>query len=254
MRHIITRPILALMNRFGYEVVPYGTMRRLQEFPFDFSADDIETCRLVEPYTMVPRERIYTLVRAVEHVVKHGISGTLVECGVWKGGCAMAMARTLVRLGVTDRDLYFYDLFGEPWPPSTEFDVHLGVPAPELDPSITGGPDVMRYTLEEVRERLLATGYPAERMHFVKGAVDKTLPADAPARIAVLRLDTDLYESTLHEFEHLYPRLEPGGILIIDDYGDWSGSHKATDEYIERRQLKLHLIRVDVGARMAVKP
>lgn len=69
-----------------------------------------------------------------------------------------------------------------------------------------------------------------------------------------MRLDTDFYESTWHELTHLYPRLEPGGILIVDDYGDWAGSRKAVDEYIEKEGLKLHLFRVDEGARMTIKP
>ena len=71
--------------------------------------------------------------------------------------------------------------------------------------------------------------------------------------IALLRLDTDWYESTLHELEHLYPRLGRGGVIIIDDYGHWQGARKAVDEYVSRNRLRLLLTAVDYTGRVAVK-
>ena len=254
LKHLVTRPVRALFKAGGFEIVRVGSPGGVNAFPYDFSAEDIEDFRAVERYTMVPRERIFTLVRAVEYVVKCGVPGALVECGTWKGGCAMAMARALKRLGAVDRELFFYDLFGEMWPHHTEFDAFRGVPESERNPNVTEVPEIMRYSLEEVRATVLSTGYPAEKAHFFQGVVEKTLPAKAPGSIALLRLDTDFYESTLHELTHLYPRLERGGILVVDDYGDWAGSRKAVDEYIETKGLKLHLFRVDEGARMTIKP
>ena len=82
--------------------------------------------------------------------------------------------------------------------------------------------------------------------------MEDTLPAAAPDTIALLRLDTDWYESTAHELRHLYPRLSRGGILLVDDYGHWSGARKAVDEYFGADRPFLH--RVDYTARLAVKP
>ena len=79
-----------------------------------------------------------------------------------------------------------------------------------------------------------------------------TLPASAPSQIALLRLDTDWYESTRHELEHLYPRLATGGVLIVDDYGHWEGARKATDEHLAAHPALL-LSRSDYTGRMAVK-
>jgi len=107
--------------------------------------------------------------------------------------------------------------------------------------------------MEEARANVLSTGYPAAKMAFVKGKVEDTIPASAPRQIALLRLDTDWFESTYHELVHLYPRLSPGGILIVDDYGYWQGARKAVDRYVEEQQLKLLLTRVDDSARMSVK-
>lgn len=122
-------------------------------------------------------------------------------------------------------------------------------------PSVSAQGTTWNYApLAEVRCAVLDTGYPSDRVHFVKGLVVQTIPHEAPAGIALLRLDTDFYESTLHELEHLYPRLTSGGVLIIDDYGHWRGARQAVDEYIDRNDVTLLLNRIDYGARIAVKP
>jgi hypothetical protein len=95
--------------------------------------------------------------------------------------------------------------------------------------------------------------YPPEKVHFIKGLVENTVPDNAPERISILRLDTDWYESTRHELEHLYPRLVSGGVLIIDDYGYWRGSTQAVDEFLEATRERLLLLRASTG-RIAVKP
>ena len=97
------------------------------------------------------------------------------------------------------------------------------------------------------------TGYPEEKIHYVEGKVEETLPGAAPEKIALLRLDTDWYESTRHELDVLYPLLSVGGVLIIDDYGDWQGAQKAVDEYFAKRKGRILLTRVDHSARMGVK-
>ena len=80
---------------------------------------------------------------------------------------------------------------------------------------------------------MASTGYPPDRVRYVKGPVERTIPDRLPGGpIALLRLDTDWYESTRHELLHLFPLLSPGGVLIIDDYGHWSGARKAVDEYL----------------------
>jgi len=104
-----------------------------------------------------------------------------------------------------------------------------------------------------VRKAVLGTGFDPSRVHFVKGKVEDTLPSQAPERIGLLRLDTDWYESTRHELEHLYPRLVSGGVIIIDDYGHWQGARKATDEYLAGHRVPLLLNRVDYTARIGVK-
>jgi O-methyltransferase len=108
-------------------------------------------------------------------------------------------------------------------------------------------------SLDDVKAGFSSVDYPSERVHFVEGKVEDTIPAQAPDEIAILRLDTDWYESTRHELTHLYRRLAPGGVLIIDDYGTWKGSKDATDEFVAETGEPLLFVRTGRG-RAAVKP
>lgn len=241
----------------GYELVSKRSDSAPPTYPIDFTADEVGIWEAVQRHTMTSPERIVSLVRAVRHVLRHAISGAIVECGVWKGGSMMAIARTLLQEGRKDRVLHLFDTFEGMSPPSKhDYSRKQNKSAAELlatqDPTTSTiwavGP------LDTVKTNLGSTGYPMDNVRFVQGRVEETLPREAPDRIALLRLDTDWYESTKHELIHLYPRLVPGGVLIIDDYGHWEGARKAVDEYLAERQIPLLLCRIDYTARIAVKP
>jgi O-methyltransferase len=228
---------------------------RAHALPLDFEEADVELYRRVGPYTMTTPPRIYALARAVEYVSERAIPGALVECGVWRGGSMMAVALTLLRLGVTDRDLYLFDTFSGMTAPTEEDVKHSGERAADLLAEESPDADVWAIaSIDQVREAVLGVGYPPERIHFVQGPVEETLPANAPDEIALLRLDTDWYASTKHELVHLYPRLVSGGVLILDDYGYWQGARRAVDEYLAEHNVTLLLNRIDNTARIALKP
>jgi hypothetical protein len=205
---------------------------------------------------MTSEERIGALVEAVEYVVRNDIEGDFVECGVWKGGSAMVVALTLLEHDVTDRDIYLYDTYAGMTAPS-EVDVTLvGGDAATVyeETRLEDGSSTWCYSsLDEVKRNVLSTGYPRERFQFVEGPVEKTLPGFMPPSIAVLRLDTDWYESTAQEMAHLYPLLVRGGVLLVDDYGHWQGCRQAVDNYFAERQARPLLARVDGPGRIAVK-
>lgn len=211
----------------------------------------------VSEFTMTSPEAVFALTSAVRYVVEAAIPGAIVESGVWRGGSMMAVARTLQDLGRTDIPLYLFDTF-EGMPEPTDEDVlWTGATAKDLLAGETGQSAELLWaaaSLEDVRQTMQRTGYPPQLVHYIEGRVQDTLPANAPDTISVLRLDTDWYESSKHELQHLFPRLSPGGVLILDDYGWWSGVRKATDEYFEAHPPAPLLIRVDSsGARIAVK-
>jgi hypothetical protein len=213
------------------------------------------------PFTMTGVARMQALIDAVRHVVERGLPGALAECGVWRGGSVLAMLLTLRELGAWDRDVFLYDTF-EGMTAPTEHDVSEHDP-PALDTwraaqaqGERGWPEMFAaevFSESGVRDTVTRAGYPAERIHFVKGPVEETLPGTLPGPLALLRLDTDWYESTRHELAHLYPLLVPGGVLIIDDYGHWQGAARAVDEYFAAHPPRPLLQRIDYTGRLAVR-
>jgi hypothetical protein len=224
----------------------------------DYGPELEQTIKRVRRYTMTTPRRIAALCDGVEHAVRADVPGAVVECGVWKGGSMMAAALTLLRLGASDRDLYLFDTF-QGMPPPTREDVFSAYDG--YSPMRhwrrrrrAGDANAWHYVAaDEVRAAVLSTGYPAERVHLVEGRVEDTLPGSAPDAIALLRLDTDWYESTKHELVHLYPRLSPGGVLILDDYGHYEGARRAVDEYFEAEGGRPLLSRIDYTGRLGVK-
>lgn len=108
--------------------------------------------------------------------------------------------------------------------------------------------------MRETTGNILSTGYPKEKINFVKGLVEETIPQTQINKIAILRLDTDWYSSTKFELEHLYPKLVKGGVLIIDDYGHWEGCKKAVDEYFTNNNIPIFMMRIDYTGRLIIKP
>ena len=223
--------------------------------PADYGAEFVEIWGLVRHRTMTNHEKGYFLHQAVRYLVHHQIPGAMVECGVWRGGSMLNVAHTLTRLSSADRELYLFDTFSGMSEP-TDRDVHLGRRTSATDLMETYSRDSKLWaiaSLEDVKEGFETVDYPRERVHFVKGKVEDTIPEQAPEEISLLRLDTDWYASTKHELAHLYSRLAPGGILIVDDYGTWKGSKDATDEFLVETGEPLMLVRAG-GGRTAVKP
>jgi O-methyltransferase len=249
---LVSRLVRGLLRRLGYELRPVAP-----PWPRDFQPEDAQLYLDVAPYTMTTPEAVYALVGAVRHVVSNDVPGAIVECGVWRGGSMMAVATTLLELGRTDIDLYLFDTFDGMSPPTGEDVDWTGKPAHEQlarEPKSEESVLWAQASVARVQSALESIPYPPSKIHFVQGRVEDTIPAQAPEQIALLRLDTDWYESTRHELIHLYPRLSGGGVLVLDDYGWWRGAGKATDEYFQENGPAPLLVRIDDGGvRLAVK-
>lgn len=226
---------------------------------FDPVADIGPTDRLIyeqiKPFTMTSIERVANVVASVEYLCRNQIEGDIVECGVWRGGCMMAAALALMRQGDRSRRIFLCDTFEGMSAPTEEDRSYDGIAAQTLLNETPKGEGVWcEASIEDVKANLASTGYPAENLAFIKGKIEHTIPDDRIGRIALLRLDTDWYESTRHEFEHLYPKLAPHGVCIVDDYGHWAGARQATDEYFAKQPFKPMLSRIDYTGRMIIKP
>lgn len=240
-----------LINRMGYRIVKGG-------IPADMDPEFHEIYKKVRPYTMTGIDRMYALYKSTEYIVKAKIPGDFVECGVWAGGSAMIIAYTLQNLGDTKRKIYMYDTYEGMTEPSKEdfnpFEDKAEVMS-RFDDEQKDDHNTWCYaSLEDVKKNLSKTKYPKKNLIYIKGMVEETLPSkDMPKKIALLRLDTDFYESTKHEMEQLYPKIVRNGILLIDDYGHWAGSRKAIDEYLAKNNEHILLHRPDYTGRVGVK-
>jgi tetratricopeptide (TPR) repeat protein len=222
----------------------------------DFTPHEREIFSLVTDLAIQSPDAVASLIRAVSYVVAEKIPGAFVECGVYKGGAIMTMMLALLELNAKDRDIYLFDTFeGMPMPQEVDA-YHSGRSAEDewrerMRADGTSGWVVS--TLDETKANIDLIGYPRDRIFYVKGLVEETLPKHAPSEIALLRLDTDFYSSTKHELVHLFPRIPVGGILIIDDYGVFRGSQLAVDEYFRENNIRFFLGRADANVRIGVK-
>mgnify|MGYP001360338876 CR=1 FL=1 len=209
----------------------------------------VDTCR---PYTIVYKPHLYRLVDLIFEINKAKIEGSIVECGVFKGGCMMIMAISQLIFD-SDRDLYLYDTFEGMTAPSEkdgEFRInnYKKIMAGELKFDYDNHHNEQKWVycdIDIVKKNMQITKYPDKKVHYVKGDVVKTLHDNVPDKIAFLRLDTDFYESTKKELDVLYPKLEVGGIMIVDDYFSYKGSRLATDEFLETHRDNLEVLYQD---------
>lgn len=216
---------------------------------FDYDTAFRDIFFATKNFTMTSPERMYAMYKAVEYVQKNSIAGDIVECGVWRGGMMMIAAEVLKKMNQNARALYLYDTYAGMTKPGAEdktvYDGAEAIPMWKKDWCLA--------SFEEVQNNMASTGYPKNKMVFIRGDVLKTIPKHIPKKISILRLDTDWYESTKHELTHLFPRLVNGGVLIIDDYGHWQGARKAVDEYFQKHHSKMFLSRIDYSGRIGIK-
>ena len=188
--------------------------------------------------TMIGRIRLRSLRDCCEHVLRQGIPGDFVETGIWRGGACIMMAAVLEAHGVKDRKVWGFDSF-DGLPPPNE----AAYPGDQ-------GDQLHRFrqlavSLEEVTDNFRRLGLLSDQVRLVKGWFKDTVSTAPIEQVAVLRLDGDMYESTIQVLEGLYPRLSPGGICIIDDFGAVLGCRRAVEDYRRAQGITVPLINID---------
>lgn len=206
--------LLPFLDRLaGY----FGLTVHRDDFDIRLVSTDVKSIIAeVKGYTMTDHLAVTGLIDAIDYLDRNRVEGAIVEFGVWRGGSAMAAA---LRLGSLShkRALFLFDTFEGMTPPSSE-DVRTrdNAPADLIFDDIR-----CVASIQDVRENLARTEYPQESTFLVRGQVEQTVPDRLPDTIALVRLDTDWYQSTLHELQHTWDRIPSGGVLIIDDYHYW---------------------------------
>lgn len=240
------------IDKLGYELKKKNTKEVLYPEFKEFK-DIYDCCR---PYTMTSQERMFALYKSVEYIIKNNIEGDIVECGVWRGGCPMIAAKTLLLHGNTNKTIWLFDTYeGMTTPTDEDKDLQGDSALKQMHEFVQEKSENWCYaSLEDVKRNMISTGYPEDKIKYIKGKVEDVLPGQTYIKnCSLLRLDTDWYESTKIEMEILFPILVKNGILIIDDYGHWQGCKKAVDEYLQQNKIPLLLNRIDYSGRIAVK-
>ncbi len=250
---VIRRVVSGLLARLGFRLTRIGPAAPAM---LPDIAEDVKTVIAeAREFTMTSQERLNALCEAIRYLERRGLNGAVVECGVWRGGSMLAAARMLQILGNSSRDLFLFDTFAgmtEPGDADVAIDGRTARDLLEAGQRKEDDGVWAWASLDDVKATMRRSGYPLERIHFVEGMVEETIPSKAPEEIALLRLDTDWFESTAHELRHLIPRLVNGGVLISDDYGHWQGARKAFDEFFATFDPPVLLNRVDYTGRIAI--
>ena len=195
--------------------------------------------------TMVPLVRLDNVHRCAIDVIEHQVPGDFIETGVWRGGTTIFMRAVLACYGISDRRVWVADSFqGLPEPDAEKYPIEASTHSGKV---MVGVYKHFAASLEEVQRNFARFGMLDEQTVFLKGWFKDTLPTAAIQRLAIMRLDGDYYESTRDALLHLYPKLSPGGYVIVDDYGEdtWTYCRRAVDDYRQQEGIVQPLIRID---------
>ena len=218
--------------------------RQRQSFPEIEDETFWSAYEICKDYSLLHVPGFYNLYQSIDYSSKNRMSGAAVECGCFLGGAAAFMGLMRKRLGFKF-DIWLFDTFEGP--PIGSTDIFVGGSPIETPALLPNYEKEVKATIAEIVGN--TSGY-----RFIAGLVEDTVPKTRIDEIFLLRLDTDFYSSTVVELKHFYPRLLPGGVLIIDDYGTFQGSRKAVDEYMATLAVPPLLNRIDLGIWAGVKP
>jgi hypothetical protein len=192
-------------------------------------------------FTMTGTKRLNNVQYCIEEILKSKVPGDFVECGVWRGGSSIWAKALLEHHGVTDRVVWCCDSFeGMLKPDDTDL---------AIDPtSDFSDRTFIAVSQEQVAANFRRFGLLDDRVRFVKGWFSESLPKAPIERIAVLRMDADLYRSTMDTLTNLYRKVSPGGFVIVDDYWTWPGCKQAVDEYRATNGIASNIEKIDSSA------
>lgn len=194
--------------------------------------------RPVFAQTLIGRKRIANLRACTETALKDGVAGDFIECGVWRGGAGIVMRAVLQAYGITDRKVWMADSFaGLPRPQADEYPADVGSAWHEIHE--------FAVPVEAVRDNFRRYGLLDDQVEFLHGWFNETLPTVSDKQWAVIRIDADMYGSTIEALRNLYPRLSPGGFLIVDDYASIEPARRAVDDYRRERGIQEPLQQID---------
>ena len=253
----ISETIKNFLNKFNFKIEHANSWYKRNEHRIaEISNDELKILKEITNLSMSTPANHWAIIQSLKHIKENDIKGDIVECGVWRGGNLILFKKIIDTLNL-EKKIFAFDTFqGMPMPSKEDFDLK----------DIDAGKIYQNYKnkdlkwcfsdIDEVKNNISKFFEDYNKsFNFIKGKVEETLMYEnnLPNKISLLRLDTDFYESTKKELEILYPRLNKGGVLIIDDYGHWKGSKKAVDEYFNIEKDFFWFHRIDYASRLLIK-
>ena len=252
-----TESLKKILNIFNYKVEHVNSWYLRQEnLISEISDEEKDIVKKIQPYTMCKVANHWAIIQSLKHIKKNNINGDLVECGVFKGGNLILYKKIIEQIGI-EKKIFAYDTFeGMTEPGEHDQDLKDVKALDTFKKYKSAKVPWCHSSIDEVKKNISKFDINIDKdFIFIKGKVEETLKEtkNLPEKISLLRLDTDFYDSTKIELDVLFPRLQPGGVLIIDDYGHWKGSKKAVDEYFELKKNFYWFHRIDYASRLLIK-
>jgi hypothetical protein len=247
-----------IIKLFGYEIISNDNwLKKNENYIAEISTNESAILNDIKDYTMTSIPSQWSLIQSINHVIRNNVEGSLVECGIFRGGNIILMSKLLEEYKI-EKNIFAYDTFeGMPLPGKDDLDLRGNNSVNKflkLKNSENEGSQWCYCNIEDVKNNIkkFNINY-LKNINFIKGKVEETLldVKNLPKKISLLRLDTDFYSSTKTELNILYPLLQKKGVLIIDDYGHFKGAKKAVDEFFDINRIWLH--RVDYSTRIYIK-
>ena len=226
--------LYGIARKKAFELVDKKNLIILRRGKFDQAVRDEGKDWPCFGYSMAGRKRMDNVQHCVEDVLANNVPGDFIETGVWRGGMVIFMAALLKIAGVTDRKIWVADSFEG-----------LPVPVSETDGDDFSKISMLKVSLEQVKSNFARFDLLSDQIQFLKGWFCDTLPTAPIERLAILRLDGDLYHSTMDALRNLYHKVSPGGYVIVDDYHGWPSCKAAVTDFLKEHHLDPEIKTID---------
>jgi O-methyltransferase len=246
--------IKKILSYFKIKIVRTNSiLERRKNLIVECEEEDERNIKIASKFALAGKSNLWSIIQSINYIAENNIDGDLVECGIFNGG-SLGLMSLYSQKHLIKSKIYGYDTFEKGFLSDTLSKNDYTVKGMSVKNSDLNSPDKFYPTIESVKDNLKQFSLNEKYFPFlIKGNILETLKDEnnIPSKISFLRIDTDLYSTTKYQLEILYPRLQIGGVLHIDDYGFCPGVRKAVDEYFLSKKIWLH--RIDLSCRLMIK-
>ena len=254
---MLKRLIKKFLSKLNYRIISKNDWSsKVENLIVEASENDLNEFKKIDSISLTSYPNRWSLLQSLNHICENNVEGDIVETGVYKGANLILINNFLYRHNLEKR-IYAYDTYsGQPEPSEKDYDIKGTKMTDKFDDYKKKNIIPVFCSLKEVKNNISKySNHDLSKITFIKGKVEETLidEKNIPKKISLLRLDTDFHDSIKKSLEILYPKLNNGGVLIIDDYGHFKGAQIAVDNFFQNKK-NIWMHRVDYTCRLIIKP